>query len=216
MKREIKNTEQQIAKWFKARKKKYGHDEINKEPLSSYKKHALVERLVFDYCDKIGWDYDPLNSVDVPRGVRVMLFLEYLDTNIAFLHYENHGYEENQKEIICIGELAWYSDYEEVIEDALIQTYEADLDALNDARLEVELKIKEMTSTGQCRHDEVVSPRTYYSVKEVADILDVNPRAIQKRCVRANLKLVNGVYMIPVDVFQKWIDKLARTKRLAN
>jgi hypothetical protein len=53
-----------------------------------------------------------------------------------------------------------------------------------------------------------------YTVKEVSDILGVNPRAVQKRCVRANLDMTKGVYLIPENVFKKWVAKKERTSNM--
>lgn len=53
---------------------------------------------------------------------------------------------------------------------------------------------------------------SYYTVNEVANMLGTRHRAIQRRCVRANIGVVNGVYMIPKGTLQKWIEKLNRTK----
>jgi len=53
-----------------------------------------------------------------------------------------------------------------------------------------------------------------YTVKEVSQALGVNPRAVQKRCVRANLDMTKGVYLIPENVFKKWIAKKERTSNM--
>ncbi len=53
-----------------------------------------------------------------------------------------------------------------------------------------------------------------YTVKQVSEALGVNPRAVQKRCVRANLDMTKGVYLIPENIFEKWIAKKERTSNM--
>ncbi len=53
-----------------------------------------------------------------------------------------------------------------------------------------------------------------YTVKEVSELLGVNPRAVQKRCVRANLDMTKGVYLIPENIFEKWVAKKERTSNM--
>lgn len=53
-----------------------------------------------------------------------------------------------------------------------------------------------------------------YTVREASDILGVNPRAVQKRCVRANLDMTKGVYLIPENIFKKWVAKKERTSNM--
>lgn len=54
-----------------------------------------------------------------------------------------------------------------------------------------------------------------YTVKEVSRALGVNPRAVQKRCVRANLDMTKGEYRIPENIFKKWIAKKERTSNMS-
>ena len=153
MEKEIKNTEQQIAKWFKTRNERYSHDIINKEPLSSHKKRVIAEELLLDYWFRNEDEDTPLKLVNIEKQTRVEIFLDWLGAHTIF----ERNTSGNTKEIIRVGELAWYSDYEEVIEYALLKTYEADLDILDEAKFGIEMIIDRMTCTGQCRrHDEVI------------------------------------------------------------
>ena len=58
--------------------------------------------------------------------------------------------------------------------------------------------------------------KNYHSVSEVAKMFGTKPRAIQRRCVRANLDMVKGKYVIPTEVLNDWITKLSKTKRFES
>lgn len=50
-----------------------------------------------------------------------------------------------------------------------------------------------------------MSEKEFYTVSEVADLLDIQPRSVQIRCKTKGLEKIDGQYQIPADTVSFWV-----------